>query len=191
MLLFLDEAQMRAQLAEHQLGCPVCPGGRLRPWGHARSRVVELLDERVRLRPRRARCGACGRTQVLLPAWSVPRRAYGVEVIGTALAAHLRGASYRGIAADLGLATDTIRGWLRRLTTRAEALRIHATRHAVTLDPATARLAPQGSTLADALHALAAAVDAAQRRFGLPNTARWPLVAILGLTRYLAPARGG
>lgn len=192
MLLVLDEVQMGRQVAERRLGCPSCPTGRLRPWGYARRRVVELLaGQRVLVTPRRARCGGCGRTQVLLPAWCVPRRAHAVEVIGTALGARLHGGSYRAIAAELALAADTVRGWVRRLTTHAEALRVYATRQVVTLDPDPPRLDPQGSPLADALHALAAAVHAAQRRLDAPDSARWPLAGIFGLARHLAPARGG
>ena len=37
------------------------------------------------LRPRRAYCRVCETTHVLLPAWSVPRRRDGAEVIGAAL----------------------------------------------------------------------------------------------------------
>jgi hypothetical protein len=37
------------------------------------------------LRPRRACCGGCGATHVLLAACSVPRRRDGSEVIGEAL----------------------------------------------------------------------------------------------------------
>jgi hypothetical protein len=54
------------------------------------------------LRPRRARCVACGATQVLLPGSVLPRRADTTAVIGTALLASTRGAGYRRIAVDLG-----------------------------------------------------------------------------------------
>ena len=52
----------------------------------------------ARLRPQRARCGSCGRTHILLPSWCAPRRADAIEVIGTAAAASLAGAGYRGSA---------------------------------------------------------------------------------------------
>lgn len=191
MLLFLDETQMGAELAERQLGCPSCRVGRLRPWAHARARVVALVDgRRVRLRPRRARCGSCRRTQVLLPAWCAPRRAHGVEVIGAALVGRAAGRSHRAVAADLGVAADTVRGWVRRAVAGAERLRGHAMRHLADLDP-QAWVDPADSALADALVALAAAVDAARRRFGHDDTLVWPLAGLLGLTDCLATGPSG
>ena len=41
----------------------------------------------------------CAVTQVLLPAWCVPRRGYGVEVVGAALLAAAEGAGHRRVAA--------------------------------------------------------------------------------------------
>jgi hypothetical protein len=38
-------------------------------------------------------------TQVLLPVWCVPRRGYGVEVVGAALLAAAEGAGHRRVAA--------------------------------------------------------------------------------------------
>ena len=51
------------------------------------------------LRPDRARCRRCAVTQVLLPVWCVPRRGYGVEVVGAALLAAAEGAGHRRVAA--------------------------------------------------------------------------------------------
>lgn len=190
MLLVLDDAQVPTDLAARRLACPSCPG-RLRPWGNARPRVVRLLGgRRVRLIPRRARCEECRGTQVLLPAWCVPRRGHGIEVIGTALGARLAGRSHRAIAAELDVAADTVRGWLRRVTGRAEQLRCHAMRLLYDLDPRAGPADPAGSPLADALTALAVVVHAAQRRFGYGDVMLWPLLGQLGLARHLAPARG-
>jgi len=51
------------------LPCPGC-GGRLGGWGHAARRPVFTAGRvPVAVRPRRARCGSCGVTHVLLPAW--------------------------------------------------------------------------------------------------------------------------
>jgi hypothetical protein len=92
-LLYLDPERADADLAARRLACPSCAAGRLAPWSHARPRVVALLDgRRVRLTPRRARCTDCKRTHVLLPAWCVPHRGHGVEVIAVALAQRLAGA---------------------------------------------------------------------------------------------------
>ncbi|MDN5859850.1 MAG: DUF6431 domain-containing protein, partial [Pseudonocardia sp.] len=86
MLLYLDTERVEADLAARRLACPSCASGWLAPWSRARPRALSLLEgQRVRLTPRRARCIDCRRTHVL-PSWCAPRRAHGIEVIGTALA---------------------------------------------------------------------------------------------------------
>ena len=86
----------------------------LRPWGYGRTRRVRDHDSTtLTLRPRRARCGACGVTQVLLPGSVLPRRADTTAVIGTALLASTRGAGYRRIAKDISRPLSTVRRWLR------------------------------------------------------------------------------
>ena len=93
--------------------CPHCQSD-LRPSGHGRPRVVRSLGSaRLRLTPRRARCTACRRTQILLPAALTVRRADSTEVIGNALIAKVRGAGVRTIAAALGRPEPTVRRWLR------------------------------------------------------------------------------
>ena len=67
--------------------CPRCPG-RLRPFGHGRTRTVRGRGTAtLRVTPRRARCADCGGTQILLPTTLTVRRADSTEVIGAALAA--------------------------------------------------------------------------------------------------------
>ena len=77
-----DPVRVESRLAARQVDCPCCPGV-LRPWGWARPRGVHGIDG-VR-RPRRARCGQCLVTHVLLPVTVLLRRAYAAEVIGAAL----------------------------------------------------------------------------------------------------------
>src|SRR5450755_1820481 len=86
--------QVEAALAAGELVCPACSGP-LSPWGYARSRVVRLRHEACSVTPRRAQCPACESTHVISPAWLVPRRRDGAEVIGEALrlADRRRGAS--------------------------------------------------------------------------------------------------
>lgn len=192
MLLFLDQAQMREDLAGARLSCPSCRGGTLRPWGWAEARTVRVLDGlTIELAPRRARCGACRRTHVLLPGWYAPRRAHAIEVIGTALAGHLAGRGHRAIAADLDVAADTVRGWLRRLADHARQLRETALRRLVDIDPDASWIPPAHSALADAANTLAALVDAVRRRFAHPAEQTWTLLGILGLAHALRPARSG
>ena len=62
----LDQAEQL--LLAGDLPCPHCRAV-LRPFGRGRPRVVRGLGSaRLRLTPRRARCAACRRTQILLPA---------------------------------------------------------------------------------------------------------------------------
>ncbi len=114
MIVVADSEGAADRLRAGVLSCPAC-AGRLRPYGHARSRSVRGLDgTRVTARPRRARCGDCRATQVLLPVTMACRRADSTEVIGHALAAKAAGVGFRAIAARLGRPAATVRAWLRR-----------------------------------------------------------------------------
>ena len=93
--IVIDPAVLEAELAAGRVYCPGC-GGSLSPWGYAREREVRMLDGSRVLQPRRARCGPCDATHVLLPAWSVPRRRDGAEVIGRALVLKARGVGIGG-----------------------------------------------------------------------------------------------
>ncbi|MGH3302239.1 MAG: hypothetical protein ACRDOK_11250 [Streptosporangiaceae bacterium] len=118
-------------------------------------------------------------------------RAHGIEVIGTAAAGALAGRGHRVIAAELGVPAGTVRGWLRRLRSRAEQLRCHAMRELAAIGASGVLPGPAASPLGDALNALAAAVHAARRKTGWGPELGWPLAGRLGLSRYLAPARAG
>ena len=161
----VDAADVERRLGEGSLRGPWCPG-RLRGWGHARDRVVRGLAAGVRVRPRRARCGGCGRTQVLLPVTCWSRRADTVEVIGAAFTARAGGAGHRRIAAVLGRAVTTVRGWLRRLGGRLEQARSFLT--AVIVGVAIEPVFPEatGSAWGDLLAALECLVAAILQRFG-------------------------
>ena len=63
--------------------------------------------------PRRARCGSCARTQILLPTSLVLRRADSTEVIGNALVAKAQGAGVRTVAARFDRPESTVRRWFR------------------------------------------------------------------------------
>jgi hypothetical protein len=165
-------------LAAGRLGCPGC-GGPLAPWGWARPRTVRLLDGERRLRPRRACCRGCGVTHVLLPACCVARRRDGAEVIGAALVASARGAGHRPIAERLGRPPGTVRGWLRAARGRSGLLRASGSRWAFTLDTALGRVEPAGSSLADAVEALATAARAWLLRLGWPGLEPWEIIVLL------------
>ena len=83
-------------------------------------------------------------------------------MIGTGLTAALDGAGCTRIGADLGVATGTVRGWLRRLRSRAVDIRGFAMFQLGAIggtDPALPE--PDASPLHDALNAVAAAAHAA------------------------------
>ena len=184
-----DGAAVERHLAGGQLECPGC-GGQLRGWGHARSREIRLAGGgRQRLRPRRAVCGDCGHTHVLLPAGTLARRADSAAVIGEALALAAAGLGFRAIAGRLGRAAATVRGWLRRFASRAGALRSAFTALACALDPDPLLPGPAGSAAADAVAAIEAAAVAAARRWGelASVLSPWELASAVTCGRLLSP----
>lgn len=95
-------------------------------------------------------------------------------VIGAGLEIAALGMGHRRIAAHLGLAEGTVRGWLRAFAGRAEAVRRHFTVALVALadDPVMPEARP--STLADAVSVVAAAHRAASARWpGMLTVSRW------------------
>jgi transposase-like protein len=117
----VDPVRVESRLAAGEIGCPRCGEGVLAGWGHARARWIEGLADS--LRPRRARCRACGATHVLLPVTVLLRRAYAAERIWAALSARSNGSGHRRIGAALSVPAATVRGWLRRAAQRLEAMR--------------------------------------------------------------------
>ncbi len=186
MLLCANAAAASADLAGGLLACPSCGIGRLARWGHGRERTIRLLGgTAARLRPDRARYRCCHRTHILLPAWCAPRRADSIEVIGTGLAAALSGAGSARIGADLCVPPATVRGWLRRLRSRAEGMRCFAMFQLGAIggtDPALP--GPAASPLHDALNAVAAAAHAAITGHGSAQADLWPLLGRFGLARH-------
>jgi hypothetical protein len=86
---------------------------RLSPEFPATARLNFRSSQRVTHTPRRARCGDCGRTQILLPTELTVRRADTTEAIGNALVAKANGAGHRTIAATPDRPASTVRRWLR------------------------------------------------------------------------------
>lgn len=176
---------VEADLAAGRLRCPGCDGP-LVPWGFAREREVRMRYGVRSVRPRRACCNACETTHVISPAWSVPRRRNGVEVIGHALLAKAQRDGHRKIAARLERPPATVRGWLRAFSGRAETVRCSALRWAHALDP-TVVTVPAGSPFANAVAALATAARACKLVLGVDASA-WELaVALTGGLLYGRP----
>ncbi|GAA1899888.1 DUF6431 domain-containing protein [Streptantibioticus ferralitis] len=190
MIEVADAAAARKALARRILRCPDCRAA-LQPWGQARPRTVRDLGGLVAVRPDRARCTACRRTHVVLDAGLLPRRAYTVRFLGQALAGAVHGYGHRQIAAGLGAAQDTVRGWLRRARSTAEQLRFIGVQAVVALDPDALPTVDRGEPLAHAVEALVAAAVAAHRRFGHGPREIWARIALLTHGRLLAPSPTG
>lgn len=179
-----DPVLVESQLQAGTLSCPSCEGV-LSPWGWARPRMIGRGDGRRRVHPRRSCCRVCKGTHVLLPAVMLLRRCDWVEVIGQALALRAAGWAQRPIAARVGVARSTLRGWLSRFVRAAGRVRAHFTVWALWLDPGLVRLEPSASTFADAVAAVAAAAEAARR--GLGVTSGWQFASMATTGRLLAP----
>jgi Domain of unknown function (DUF6431) len=178
----VDAGRVEAGLVAGRLGCPGC-GDVLRPWGWARRRVLRGDSSPVVVRPRRARCGGCGRSHVLLPVFALVRRADLVEVIGAALAAKAMGLGAQVIAGRLGRASDTVRGWLRRFAERAERVREFFTVLLVDVGVDPVPAAAAASPFADAVAAVVGA--------GFAVASRWPDVGAVSPWRLAAAVTGG
>ena len=183
-----NPVEVEVRLVTGALACPACDGS-LGPWGWARQRLLRDARGPLAVRPRRARCGGCGVSHVLLPVFALVRRADVADVIGAALAAKANGAGARSIAAALGRPVETVRGWLRRFADRAEALRSWFTVLLVQtgVDPIPPAQMP--TPFADAIAAVLGAVVAAASRWpdiGAVSPWRWASAASAG--RLLAPS---
>lgn len=184
-----DVCDVERRLSAGLLACPGC-GRRLRPWGHARRRVLRGVGGVLRwLRPRRAICAGCGHTHVLLPVSSLARRADAVTVIGAALARAAVGLGHRRIAQWLERPAATVRGWLRRFGSRAGPLRAAFITVLCELDADPTVPEPAGSELADAVAAVLAAAAAVVRRWGVSvfGLSLWELAAAVTSGALLAP----
>lgn len=174
-----DPVVVELDLLVGRVSCPGC-GGRLRPWGWARARVIRegLGTDWTgrRLRPRRSRCASCQVTHVLLEVRLAARRADAAEVIAAAVEAKTaQGWGHRNIAAHCGRPVSTVRGWLRAFAASAGAigdrfamLLVRDAPDAVVLWPK-----PAGSAGGEALSAVMAYAEGLARRFAATVTVTW------------------
>ena len=184
MTVGLDGAAVENDLCSGLVGCPVVGcGGVLGPWGSARERIVRGAG---RLLPRRGRCRGCGRTQVLLPASVLLRRADAATVIGMALLAKAGGAGHRPIAVLLGVPSSTVRGWLRRVVRVAERVLAVLAAAAAQLGTEFRVPAPTADPVSAVVEMLGALSAAMARRLG-GSCSSWRLAAVLTGGRLLAP----
>jgi hypothetical protein len=122
-------------------------------------------------------------SHVLLPVFALLRRADLVEVIGSALVLKASGVGARAIAAGLGRAVDTVRGWLRRFAGRAEVVRAVFTLVLVDTGVEPVLPVPAATGFADAVSAVVGAWVAA--------CSRWPRVGEVSPWRLACAATGG
>ena len=177
-----DSVEVERRLSAGELVCPC--GGDLARWGYARARTVRGVGV---LRPRRARCGRCAVTHVVLTVSCLLRRADGVDVIGAALRWKAAGAGHRPIAERLGRPVATVRGWLRAFAHHAQAVRSVFTALLVRLDPLAGPLPSHPSLFADAVEVIGRCAAAARRRLGVVGAVSpWQLAAAVTNGRLLA-----
>lgn len=179
-----DVSSVELDLLAGRVACPGC-GGRLRPWGWARPRVIREglgTDWAGRkLRPRRSRCDACKGTHVLLEVRLAARRADAADVIAAAIEALTAlGWGHRRIAAECGRPASTVRGWLRAFRASAAVigdwftgLLVRDAPDAVVLWPK-----PAGTVQGAALSVLMAYAEGLARRFAATVTVTWTQVGI-------------
>ncbi|TDW28844.1 hypothetical protein [Cryobacterium psychrophilum] len=174
-----DSVVVELNLLAGRVVCPDC-GGRLRPWGWARDRVIreglgtDWVDRR--LRPRRSRCTVCLSTHVLLEVRLAMRRADAAEVIAAAVEAKTAlGWGHRKIAAGCGRPVSTVRGWLRALAASAGAIGERFTSLLVRDAPDAVVLWPKpaGTAGGEALSVLMAYAEGLGRRFAAAVTVTW------------------
>jgi hypothetical protein len=129
---------------------------------------------------------------VLLPRCLLARRLDVVTVIGRAVRLRLECGSWGAIAAGLGRAVSTIRGWWRRLGANAVRLRVVFTTalHRLEWD-APAVLVPAGSPVADAVAVIAETAAAVRRLAAWAGAVPvWQVVSVItngGLLRPVPP----
>ncbi len=174
-----DSVVVELDLRVGRVACPDC-GGRLRPWGWARVRVIRVglgTDWVVRVcRPRRSRCSACQGTHVLLEVRLAARRADTAAVIAAAIETKIAlGWGHRRIAAGCGRPASTVRGWLRAFGASASLIGVEFTRLLVRDAPDAVVLWPQpaGTAGGEALSVLMAYAEGLARRFAATVMVTW------------------
>ena len=133
-------------------------------WGpgaqHAPDRLRRFGGGTDSCAPKRARCRACSRTQVLVPAMAFPKRADSLETVFNAISLAANGAGHRTIGARIGVPETTVRGWLRRARANANTIRSNAMIAMCALDRMAGKVDPTGTQLGDMLEAVGRAAMA-------------------------------
>lgn len=190
MIVILSAADAERRLASGTMACPEC-GGVLSKWGYGRIRTVRGPGTgTVTVRPARARCTACSKTHVLLPAELQVRRADTTEVIGNALIHKANGLGFRRIAARIDRPESTVRRWLRRVPPdHLHWLTTQANRRLIAIAVEVfSTIRYSGDPLLHTLTVLAAAAFHDKQRFGFGDPP-WALIGTYVRGRLLCPPR--
>jgi transposase-like protein len=160
-------------------GCPSCQAP-MTFWAGYRRYVREAGRCRKIFVPR-LRCGRCGVTHALLPAFVLAWRLDVAEAVGSVIGQVAGGeCGVRPAAARAGVPYTTARGWVRRFGARAPELGVAFAALAAELGGQV--IAPAGQAGRFALAAIGAAFDVAA---GLPGWLQ------LGAWRFAASVSGG
>src|SRR5260370_6575827 len=134
----------------------------------------------------RERCGCCGVSQALLPAFVLAWRLDTAETVGAVIAEVAGGrCGARPAAERAGVPHTTARGWLRRFRSRAAATGVAFAALAVELGGEAIRPAPGAAGLA--LAAIEVAFGAAAALPGWAGLGLWRRVCVPGRRGGLRP----
>ena len=141
---------------------PSCPSCRARMTFHGfYRRPLRVGEEILRLVVRRARCRVCRTTHALLPDFVCLFRLDQIETIGEVIGKM----AAKGRALLAGVPETTARDWCRRFRARAALLTSGFLAVAVAFGDLVGR--PPAEAIDTVLFAIASAVSAARRRFGV------------------------
>jgi hypothetical protein len=112
------------------------------------------------------------------------------------------GGGWRHVADEIGVPGSTVRGWLRRIGARAQAVRVFFTRAGVGTGIDVVMPGPAGSPVGDVLAAVGLLVAAVRQRFGadavgpagsggIGEVAAWQVASAASGGRLLAPGWPG
>ena len=154
-------------------------------WWSGYRRDVRVGGSCYRIFVPRVRCGSCGKTHAVLPAFVLVGRLDVVESVGQVIAEVATGRSgVRPPAARLGVPYTTARGWWRRFAAGATRWAVALSALAVELGGETFR--PPPSPTGWAMAAVAAAWRAAAGLAGWVEVGLWRFISAVSGGRLVA-----
>ena len=164
--------------------CPDCASSMGRWSGY--WRFVREAATCVKVFVVRARCGSCGRTHALLPAFCLRNRLDVAEVIGGVVETVVAGiCGLRPAALSAGVPHTTARGWVRAFG--ANARRLAAGFAALSVELGGRVVSWDTDLRADALRSIRASFDAASALAGWGSLGLWRFVSAVSGGSVLAP----